>query len=267
MAKIASTKNMKKRKNAQALNHDLSHTVYGIHAVESLLTHSPDKIQALLLSHHRTHDAKFKNIIKLAQDNNIIIEKLTHPPEHSQGIMASCYENTLNLDLPSLLLNLDTLKKPALLLILDGVQDPHNLGACLRSANAAGVDAVIIPKDRAVSLTATVKKIASGAAEITPLISVTNLSRTLVWLKEQGVWLYGMAGDGQKSLYDNTMNYTFPTAFVLGSEGEGLRRLTREHCDEILSIPMANLSGTVSSLNVSVATGICLFEAVRQRRK
>jgi len=149
----------------------------------------------------------------------------------------------------------------AFLLILDCVQDPHNLGACLRSADAAGVDAVIVPKDRSVALTDTVRHIACGAAERIPVIAVTNLARTLRQLKDDGLWLVGTADGADRSLFD--LDLTGPLGIVMGSEGKGLRRLTRETCDHVVSIPMA---GTVGCLNVSVATGVCLFEAVRQRQ-
>jgi 23S rRNA (guanosine2251-2'-O)-methyltransferase len=150
---------------------------------------------------------------------------------------------------------------PPLLLVLDGVTDPHNLGACLRSADAAGVAAVIVPRDRAVGLTPVVRKVAAGAAETLPLVQVVNLARTLRELKERGIWLVGTADDAPRTLYE--VDLKGPTALVLGSEGEGMRRLTREACDELVSIPMG---GAVESLNVSVATGVALFEAVRQRR-
>jgi 23S rRNA (guanosine2251-2'-O)-methyltransferase len=150
---------------------------------------------------------------------------------------------------------------PGLLLVLDGVTDPHNLGACLRSADAAGVAAVIVPRDRAAGLTPVVRKVAAGAAESVPLIAVVNLARTLRELKERGLWLVGTADDAPGTLYEADL--TGPTVLVLGSEGEGMRRLTREACDQLVSIPM---SGAVESLNVSVATGVALFEAVRQRR-
>lgn len=152
-------------------------------------------------------------------------------------------------------------RKPPFLLVLDEVQDPHNLGACLRSANAAGVDAVIIPQDRSASMTPTVRKIAAGAAEMTPLFRVTNLATTLTKLKKAGVWCYGLDQSGTQLIYDTTL--TGALALVLGAEGKGLRRLTKERCDGLIAIPMA---GNVSSLNVSVAAGICLFEAVRQRQ-
>ncbi|MFC4728766.1 23S rRNA (guanosine(2251)-2'-O)-methyltransferase RlmB [Coralloluteibacterium thermophilus] len=148
----------------------------------------------------------------------------------------------------------------ALVLVLDGVQDPHNLGACLRSAAAAGVTAVVIPKDRSAPVNATVRKTASGAADRIPVVRVTNLARTLRTLKDAGVWVYGLAGEGDASLYG--LDLKGNVALVMGGEGEGLRRLTREHCDGLVRIPMP---GEMESLNVSVAAGVALFEAVRQR--
>ena len=148
----------------------------------------------------------------------------------------------------------------ALVLVLDGVQDPHNLGACLRSAAAAGATAVVFPKDKAVQLNATVRKTSAGAADTLPVFSVTNLSRTLRELQKLGVWIYGLAGEVDPTLY--SLDLTGNVALVLGGEAEGLRRLTREHCDALVQIPMP---GQIESLNVSVAAGVCLFEAVRQR--
>ena len=155
---------------------------------------------------------------------------------------------------------LDRATEPPLLLLLDGVTDPHNLGACLRSADAFGANAVIVPKDRAAGLTSTVAKAASGALESIPLVSVTNLARTMRELKERGVWIVGADASGKESLFDADL--TGPIAWALGAEGTGLRRLTRELCDRVVAIP---LLGSVASLNVSVATGICLFETRRQR--
>jgi 23S rRNA (guanosine2251-2'-O)-methyltransferase len=160
-------------------------------------------------------------------------------------------------DLPRLL---EEAGQHALILVLDGVQDPHNLGACLRSAAAAGVTAVLIPKDRAASLNATVRKTSSGAADRVPVVRVTNLARALRVLRDAGVWVHGLAGDADASLY--ALDLRGPVALVLGGEGEGLRRLTRETCDSVVGIPMP---GAMESLNVSVATGVALFEAVRQR--
>ncbi|MDF5490724.1 23S rRNA (guanosine(2251)-2'-O)-methyltransferase RlmB, partial [Vibrio parahaemolyticus] len=147
-----------------------------------------------------------------------------------------------------------------LLLVLDGVTDPHNLGACLRNADAAGAAAIIVPKDRSAPMNATVSKVACGAAEVVPLIRVTNLARTMRTLQEQGIWFVGTAGEATHDIYQAKL--TGPLAIVMGAEGDGMRRLTRETCDDLIKIPMA---GSVSSLNVSVASGICLFEAVRQR--
>lgn len=152
----------------------------------------------------------------------------------------------------------------ALLLILDGVQDPHNLGACLRSAAAGGVTAVVIPKDKAVQVNATVRKTSAGAADAVPVVQVTNLARAMRELQQAGVWLYGLAGDSGASLY--SLDLTGNVGLVLGGEADGLRRLTREHCDQLVSIPMPGAAATaVESLNVSVAAGVSLFEAVRQR--
>jgi 23S rRNA (guanosine2251-2'-O)-methyltransferase len=151
--------------------------------------------------------------------------------------------------------------EPALILVLDGITDPHNLGACLRVADGAGVHAVIAPKDHAVGINATVAKVASGAAETVPYFMVTNLARTLNELKERNIWITGTSDDAEKTLYD--VDLKISTAWVLGAEGSGLRQLTRKTCDQLVSIPMA---GGVESLNVSVASGICLYETVRQRR-
>jgi len=159
-----------------------------------------------------------------------------------------------------LLSQLDALDGAPLLLVLDTITDPHNLGACLRTADAAGVHAVIAPKDKAVGITATVSKVACGAAESVPFYQVTNLARTLKELQDRGIWLFGTAGEASESVYKTDLKG--PIAIVMGAEGKGLRRLTREACDHLIHIPMA---GDVSSLNVSVATGVCLFEAVRQR--
>jgi len=155
---------------------------------------------------------------------------------------------------------LKRLQETPFLLVLDGVQDPHNLGACLRTADAAGVQAVITPRDRSAGLTASVCKVASGAAESVPLIQVTNLARTLKWLKQAGIWLIGTAGEARQVLYQTDLSG--PLAIVMGAEGRGLRRLTREQCDLLVRLPM---SGTVESLNVSVAAGVTLYEIVRQR--
>ena len=165
------------------------------------------------------------------------------------------------LDEDDLLVMLEKLAAPPFLLILDEINDPHNLGACLRTAAAAGVHAVVVPKDHSVSLTETVRRVACGGAEKVPFVRVTNLARTMKQLQEAGVWLVGAAGEASDNLFKTDL--TGPLAIVMGSEGSGLRRLTRDNCDFLVSIPM---SGAVESLNVSVATGICLFEALRQRQ-
>jgi 23S rRNA (guanosine2251-2'-O)-methyltransferase len=174
-----------------------------------------------------------------------------------QGIVARANDLPLAQNLAELL---DGISGTPLLLVLDGVTDPHNLGACLRVADAAGAHAVIAPRDRSAGLNATAAKVASGAAESVPYITVTNLARALRELKDAGVWVVGTAGEATKSLYDTELDG--PVALVMGAEGEGMRRLTRDTCDVVMQIPMA---GTVESLNVSVAGGVCLFEAVRQR--
>jgi 23S rRNA (guanosine2251-2'-O)-methyltransferase len=239
--------------------------IYGIHAVHAALQRAPENIALLIIQSDR-RDQKITEIITLANNSKIKLQQLSRLEldklvggENHQGIVVQYRDRQhySEQDLPELI---TAINGPPLLLILDGVQDPHNLGACLRSANAAGVHAVIAPKDRAASLTSTVFKVASGAAEMTPFIAVTNLARTMRYLRDQGIWLFGLADDVSSNLYQADLRG--PIALILGAEGEGLRRLTREHCDQILAIPMA---GTVSSLNVSVATGICLFEAVRQR--
>ena len=188
----------------------------------------------------------------MGRNSRSISERTHHHTDFSESIKSYDEE-----DLFALMAKQD---KPAFLLILDTVQDPHNLGACLRTANGAGVQAVVVPKDRAVSVTPVVRTVACGAAEKTPLVRVTNLARFLDRLREAGVWLVGTADQAEKSLYE--IDLTGPIAFVLGSEGTGIRRLTSEKCDFLAKLPMA---GEVESLNVSVAAGVCLYEAVRQR--
>ena len=242
----------------------MSEIVFGLHAVQALLDSDPQRFQEVFILKGRD-DRRLQPVVKALEAQGIVIQVASRQWLDSQveggvhqGIVARVkagrqYQEN---DLPDLL---EKLEKP-FLLILDGVTDPHNLGACLRSADAAGVHAVIVPKDRSAQLNATAKKVASGAAENVPLIRVTNLARTMRMLQEANVWIVGTAGEADHTLYQSKMSG--PMALVMGAEGEGMRRLTREHCDELISIPMA---GTVSSLNVSVATGICLFEAVRQR--
>jgi len=241
-------------------------TTYGIHSVRVMLTRSPQRIRRLLLASAR-EDARLAEIRALAQRAGVqvapadvaTLDKLADGGRH-QGVVAELQAQAGDPE-TQLEQALEGAGASPLLLVLDGVQDPHNLGACLRSADAAGVAAVIAPRDRAAGLTPVARKVAAGAAESVPFVSVVNLARTLRDLKERGVWLVGTADDAGQTLYD--VDLTGPTAIVLGSEGEGMRRLTRETCDQLVSIPMA---GAVESLNVSVATGVVLYEAVRQRR-
>lgn len=240
--------------------------MFGLHSVENLLEKNPTRAIRLFVLQTR-RDKRLEKIIKLAQQVNIPIERVTQKEldnmtqgANHQGVVVICRQISeySEDDLPEILKK--TTDSP-LLLILDGVQDPHNLGACFRSADAAGVHAIIAPKDKAVGLTPAVSKVASGAIETVPFVQVTNLARTLERIKELGIWIYGAVGEASNILYETDLSG--PTAIVLGAEGKGLRRLTREHCDMLLKIPM---QGNVSSLNVSVAAGIFLFEVMRQRK-
>ncbi len=241
--------------------------VYGIHAVSSLLDHHADAVQVLYTLAGR-RDKRLQSLIDKAKHAGITVEECARAdldarcPQVHQGIVALSTATNREYHEQDLDALLDGLDHPPLLLVLDGVTDPHNLGACLRSAEAAGVDAVIVPKDKSVQLSPTVRKVACGAAEIVPFVSVTNLARTLQSLQQRGIWVFGAAGEADLSVYDAELKGA--VAIVMGSEGKGLRRLTREHCDSLVAIPMA---GEVSSLNVSVSTGVCLFEAVRQRTR
>jgi 23S rRNA (guanosine2251-2'-O)-methyltransferase len=241
--------------------------IYGIHAVQAAISHAPENILILLVQSER-RDQRLAQLINAAESANIRIKYCSQAELNRrfsdinhQGAVAEC-KNLKSYQENDLEKIIHAATGTPLFLVLDGVQDPHNLGACLRTANAAGVNAIIAPKDKAASLTPTVRKVASGAAEITPFIAVTNLSRTLHFLKDNNIWVFGLAGEATTSLY--AADLSVPAAIVLGAEGEGMRRLTRENCDQLLSIPMA---GSVSSLNVSVAAGITLFEVIRQRLK
>jgi 23S rRNA (guanosine2251-2'-O)-methyltransferase len=248
--------------------------IYGIHAVDSLLRKKPKSVQRLWLQQDRD-DKRINSLLELAQNQGVPTarEQRKRLDElvsgRHQGVVAEVLETPAhendggsNLWSEKDLLKLVSDKaEPVLILVLDGVTDPHNLGACLRSADAAGVDAVVVPKDKSADLNATVRKVAVGAAEVIPFVRVTNLSRTLSALKERGVWVYGTAGEAENTIYDSDL--TGSMALVMGAEGAGLRRLTREQCDYLTKLPMA---GSVSSLNVSVAAGVCLFEVVRQRQ-
>lgn len=239
-----------------------NNVIYGIHAVQAKLKRSAGSVQKIFVQGGK-RSGRLEALVEEARKQKIGVSELSRDELDRmaqggvhQGIVASVGASS------SSVMTLDDVFEKSenlFLLVLDGVQDPHNLGACLRVADAAGVDAVIAPKDNAVSLTPTVRKVASGAAESVPYIQVTNLARTLQELKDRGIWLYGAAGEAEDSIFDKKLER--PLAIVMGAEGKGLRRLTRDHCDYLVKIPM---EGTVDSLNVSVATGICCFEVVRQ---
>jgi 23S rRNA (guanosine2251-2'-O)-methyltransferase len=240
--------------------------VYGLHAVRVLLERHPQRVRQLWLQQGRD-DARSAALRALAQERRIRVgsrptpelERMAGEGVH-QGVVAEVEPAPARSE--DDLEDLVALAGPnLLLLVLDGVQDPHNLGACLRCADAAGVNAVVAPKDRAASLTPVVRKVAAGAAETVPFIQVTNLARTLKRLQALGVWIVGTEGEAGKDLYEADLKG--PLAIVMGAEGAGMRRLTREGCDFTVRLPMR---GVVESLNVSVATGIVLYEALRQRR-
>lgn len=241
--------------------------VFGFHAVYALLENTPENVHCIYLHMGRV-DKNVQQIMNLANVNAIPVRTLSNDKLRAmvgdvkhQGIVAMM-TNAPKLYDEKVLPDLIASKKSAvLLLVLDGIQDPHNLGACLRTANVAGVTAVIAPKDNAVGLTPIVRKVASGAAETTPFIQVTNLARTLKLLKELNIWLYGACERAKQNIYNT--KFAGSMALVLGAEGKGMRRLTQESCDFLVKIPMF---GNIPSLNVSVATGICLFEVVRQRQ-
>ncbi|HET6906451.1 MAG TPA: 23S rRNA (guanosine(2251)-2'-O)-methyltransferase RlmB [Rhodanobacteraceae bacterium] len=239
--------------------------IIGINPVEGALANDPSRVREVLIE----QGARNQRLTSLSEEAKrlgvrvharprAMLDKLAGEARH-QGVVAA-YEAPPPLsdhDLPALM---ERAGNEAFFLVLDGVTDPHNLGACLRSAAAAGVTAVIVPRDRAAGITPVVRRASAGAADRVPLIAATNLARALRTLKEGGVWLTGLAGDAGRSLYD--MDLKGPVALVLGSEGEGMRRLTREACDHVVHIPMP---GVAESLNVSVAAGVVLFEALRQR--
>jgi len=238
--------------------------IYGVPAVEALLRHHPKRVKQIWLSEGRS-EPRVQALLALAADYRVPVGQAERRELDAwvegvhQGVVAEVSPSQVwgEAMLDELL---DRTETVPLLLVLDGVTDPHNLGACLRTADAAGALAVIVPKDKSATLTGAVRKVACGAAEVMPLVAVTNLARTLEKLQQRGLWVVGTAGEAQQELYQQDM--TGPTVLVMGAEGKGMRRLTREHCDFLVKLPMA---GSVSSLNVSVATGVCLFEAVRQR--
>jgi 23S rRNA (guanosine2251-2'-O)-methyltransferase len=240
-----------------------SKLIFGFHAVTARLRHEASSVEEIYIDAGR-HDRRMQDLLRAAEGAKVRIipaddkrlDGMVGTRRH-QGVVAKAGELSLARNLDELL---DMVEGPPLLLILDGITDPHNLGACLRVADGAGAHAVIAPKDRAVGLNATAAKVASGAADTVPYITVTNLARTLRELKERDIWLIGMTDDAEQTIYQPDLSG--PAALVMGSEGEGMRRLTRETCDVLASIPMF---GSVESLNVSVASGVVLYEARRQR--
>ena len=237
----------------------------GLHAVETALAGGGARVRRVLADARR-RDARMRRLLERAQRADIPVERVPGDAisewlgdERHQGVAAEVVGPGI-LDEAALRDLVGGLEHAPLLLVLDGVQDPHNLGACLRSAEAAGADAVVIPRDRAARLTPTVERAAAGATEHIPLAAVTNLGRTLEHLRTAGLWVVGTAGEATAGLYDTDLRG--PLALVLGGEEQGLRRRTRELCDQLVAIPLA---GRTASLNVSVAAGVCLFEALRQR--
>jgi 23S rRNA (guanosine2251-2'-O)-methyltransferase len=237
--------------------------IYGFHAISKMLQHSPQSCAELLCTEAR--NPRLLSLIASARQAGIsirfesreVLNNLSGNAKHQGCLMQIADESPSGLTFEQLLQqNHDR----SLYLVLDGVQDPHNLGACLRTADATGADAVIIPKDRSVGLNATVRKVAAGGAETVPLIEVTNLARCLKDMKKAGIWIYGTNGEAMTAIYEH--DYNSAVALVMGAEGDGLRRLTADQCDHLIKLPML---GSVESLNVSVATGVCLFEILRSR--
>jgi 23S rRNA (guanosine2251-2'-O)-methyltransferase len=239
-------------------------TAFGMHACLAILKNPARQIETLMI--RQGDEKRYQDILQYAKERHIPIKMVTGPKMNEQfpdivhqGVMvwAKALPEWIEADIPMLV---ERLKEPAFILILDGVTDPHNLGACLRTADACGVDLVLIPKDKSASLGPVVAKVSSGASENIPLIRVTNLARSIETLQSLGVWVFGACGEATDSIYQ--LDGRGSIALVLGAEGDGLRRLTRDKCDGLYSIPMF---GSVSSLNVSVAAGISLYEIRRQR--
>ena len=242
-----------------------SSKLFGLHSVQAALDYSPNKIHKAWVDTGR-QDKRLTQAIDNLLDLGIEPEKVDRKKldrlaenNNHQGIVIEV-EMPAELSESDLKTAVENLTTTALFLVLDNVQDPHNLGACLRTADATGVHGVIITKDNATGITPTVCKVASGAAETVPVYQVTNLARTLRWLKGEGLWIMGAAGETAQAIYST--DFSVPMALVVGTEGKGLRRLTKEQCDVLVSVPML---GKVESLNLSVATGVLLYEAVRQR--
>ena len=243
----------------------MNRVLFGFHAITVRMKTAPKSVIELHVEANR-RDARMRSFVDRARESDIKIvetdgerlDKMAGTSRH-QGVVARVEHVAMPHSLDEVV---ESIEGPPLLLVLDGVTDPHNLGACLRVADGAGAHAIVAPKDHAVGVNATVAKVASGAAETVPYIMVTNLARTLNELKDFDIRIIGTSDDAEQDLYD--LDLTGPVAFVLGSEGDGMRQLTRKTCDQLVRIPMA---GAVESLNVSVAAGVCLFEALRQRTK
>ncbi len=239
--------------------------IFGLHAVLSAISNDKNRVKNVFFDQSRK-DRRLEEVIIAAQNSRIKTEavnkqqldKLCGGARHQS--VACEYVTAKQRNEGELLDHLQSCAQPWLILILDGITDPHNLGACLRTADAAGVDAVIAPKDRAVGITPVVSKVAAGAVDHVPFFQITNLKRTIEKLQQRGLWVIGTSDKADAAYTD--VDYCSPIAFVMGAEGQGMRRLTKTLCDQFVSLPMA---GKISSLNVSVATGICLFEAIRQR--
>jgi 23S rRNA (guanosine2251-2'-O)-methyltransferase len=240
--------------------------IVGLHAAQSALMYSPQKISRAWVDSER-HDKRLEMLLETLSTLDVSIEKVERKKLDKLADGMNHQGVVLEVALPEelsendLKVAVEHLSENALFLVLDNVQDPHNLGACLRTADATGVHGIIITKDNAVGITPTVCKVASGAAETVPVYVVTNLARTLRWLKTEGVWVVGTAGEAESTLFKS--DFTVPMALVIGAEEKGMRRLTREQCDFLVKLPML---GTVESLNLSVATGVLLYEVLRQRQ-
>ena len=240
--------------------------IVGLHAAQSALMYSPQKISRAWVDSER-NDKRLETLLETLSTLDISIEKVERKKLDKLADGMNHQGVVLEVALPEelsendLKVAVEHLSENALFLVLDNVQDPHNLGACLRTADATGVHGIIITKDNAVGITPTVCKVASGAAETVPVYVVTNLARTLRWLKTEGVWVVGTTGEAQSTLFKS--DFTVPMALVIGAEEKGMRRLTREQCDFLVKLPML---GTVESLNLSVATGVLLYEVLRQRQ-
>lgn len=240
--------------------HDL---IYGIHAVEAVIRNQPENVLQVFVQQGR-NDNRITSILSIAKNSGISIQAISNdklkekcPKSRHQGVVAEVRRNKGSAVTVESLLD----KEELLLLVLDEVQDPHNIGACLRTADAVGADAVIVSKNRSPALTAVMRNVASGAAETVPYIMVSNLAQILDKIKESNVWVIGTSGEARQTIYDTRVNKRM--ALVMGSEGKGMRRLTTEACDELVSIPM---QGSVESLNISVATAVCLYEIRRQQQ-